>query len=87
MQYLTNTFAQVYGACSYGGSGYQNNICQTSASGGGSTSSSSAGGGLLTNTGFDILLVTTLACTIIFAALIVRFWKRPKKQSKTATQP
>lgn len=36
--------------------------------------------GALTNTGFDILLVATVACVIIFAALAIRLWKKGKKQ-------
>ncbi len=38
------------------------------------------GNSMLTNTGFDILASATLAGFIIFAALIIRFWKRPAKQ-------
>lgn len=78
-------FAQTYGACSYGGSSYQNSGCQTAATtpanGSGSSSASP-----LTNTGFDILLVATIACALIFVALIVRFWRRPKKP-QTGTDP
>jgi len=75
MQYVTNFFAQVYGACSYGGSSYQSSTCQT-------TTAGSSSGGILANTGFDILLIATLACTIILIAVLVRFWKRPAKNSK-----
>ncbi len=42
------------------------------------SSSSSQTGGLLANTGFDILLAVSFACLIIFAALLIRFWRRPK---------
>jgi hypothetical protein len=79
MQYDTTLFAQAYGACSYGASTYQNGSCQTTTTTGGSSGGSSAGG-VLTNTGFDILLIVTLACTIILAAVLVRFWKRPAKK-------
>ncbi|HTB49091.1 MAG TPA: hypothetical protein VK712_03345 [Verrucomicrobiae bacterium] len=81
MQYITNTdfFAQTYDACSYGGSAYGNNTCQTTGTASGSGSGSAAGG-LLTDTGFDILLAATLACTIIFVAVVVRIWKRHDKQ-------
>jgi len=69
-------FAQVYGSgsystCTYGTIGNQTTNC--------SSSSSSSNSGVLTNTGFDILLGATIACAIIFVALMVRFWKRPKK--------
>lgn len=78
MQYITTLFGQVYGACAYGGSTTQTGACATAASNsfGGKTSSSNP----LTNTGFDILLIVTLACTLMFIALMVRFWRRPKKQ-------
>jgi hypothetical protein len=72
MQYITQDFAQVYGACSYGAARYEQNTCQVQASAG-----SSGSGSILTNTGFDILLIVTLACTIAFVAVIVRFWRRP----------
>jgi hypothetical protein len=76
MQYITNFFGQAYGACSYGSSTYQNGTCQTTTTTTGGSSSNS----LLTNTGFDILLIVTIACFLAFVALLVRFWKRPKKQ-------
>jgi len=77
-----NLFGQVYGACGYGGSSYENSMCQTTATGtsSGGNSGSAAGGSILTNTGFDILLAATVAVAIIFVALLVRFWKRPKRQ-------
>jgi len=85
MKYVINILGQVYGGCEYGSSSYQNSTCQTgaasgSAAGGGSNS---AAGGILTNTGFDLLLAGTLAVTIIFVALLVRFWKRPKRESSS----
>jgi hypothetical protein len=33
----------------------------------------------LTNTGTAVLLFVSVACFIIFVALIVRFWRRPKR--------
>jgi len=33
---------------------------------------------MLANTGFDVLLAVSLACLIIFVALLIRFWKRPR---------
>ena len=79
MQYLTNSFAATYDTCAYGVSTYENGSCQTSGSGSGSSA-----GGLLTNTGFDLLLVATMACAIVFVALVVRFWKRPAKPDQQA---
>jgi hypothetical protein len=31
---------------------------------------------MLANTGLSIAVITTLACLIIFVALLVRFWRR-----------
>jgi TRAP-type C4-dicarboxylate transport system permease small subunit len=75
MKYYTY-FSSAYGACSYGGSAYQNGSCQTTTTAGGNSGS----GNPLTNTGFDILLIVTIACVLIFIALIVRIWRRPRKQ-------
>lgn len=69
--------AQAYGEGSYGASTYQNGT--TTATGTGTTSS----GGLLTNTGFDALLVITVACAIIFVALVVRLWRKPRRNSQS----
>lgn len=77
MIYAANIFASTYGCGAYGGGTYATNSCATTT--GGTTGS----GSVLTNTGFDLLLVATLAVTIIFIALLVRFWKRPGKQSST----
>jgi len=82
MQYLTDSFAATYGTCAYGVSTYENGTCQTSTSGG--SASGSSAGGLLTNTGFDLLLVATMACAIVFVSLVVRFWKRPAKPDQQA---
>lgn len=72
-------FASAYGSCTYGTSQFQD-TSQTCA--GGSTGGVGAsGGGVLTNTGFDILLVATLACVIVLAAVVVRFVRRPVKSS------
>lgn len=64
-------FASVYGAGTYDQSSYS-----TGTTTGTSTSGSS---GVLANTGFDLVLGATIGCIIIFAALIIRFWKKPKK--------
>ena len=79
MQYYI--FASTYGSGTYNTSTY-NGATNTST---GSTGGGSAGGSVLTNTGFDIAAAITVACVIVFVALVVRFWKRPAK-SQVATQ-
>jgi len=80
MSYLTN-IASTDGSGNYGSSVYDGASSSTSTTGTGSSSGSAAGGSVLTNTGFDILLAATLACVIIFAALIVKFWKQKEAQA------
>jgi sugar phosphate permease len=74
MEYLNKTFAQTYGQGTYGSLSYQT----------GTVSSSSSTGSILTNTGFDILLALTVACVIIFTAIIVNFYRRPKKSQTSS---
>jgi hypothetical protein len=88
MQYYTN-FAYTYDSGAYGASTYETSAASsastTTATTTGTTTGANSGGtsgtgtGVLTNTGFDVLVAATLACAIIFAATIVRFWKRPVK--------
>lgn len=79
-----NIFGDTYSCGAYGASTYSNGTC-TSSGGGGTSGSGSSG--VLSNTGFDLLLVATLAMTIIFIALVVRFWKRPGKKSAGPAEP
>ena len=79
MPYASYFFAQTYNSGAYGASTYQGSATSTSSGGG---TSSGTGSGVLTNTGFDVLLAVTLACAIIFGALIIRFWKRPVSSKK-----
>ncbi len=65
MQYIIYLLAYTYGSGSYGNTTYQ---------------TSSTSGGILTNTGFDLLLIASLAGVLIFAALMIRLWKRPIKE-------
>ncbi|HEY8999501.1 MAG TPA: hypothetical protein VIM53_04270 [Candidatus Saccharimonadales bacterium] len=65
-------FAQAYGEGTYSACNYNDSTSCT-------TSSSSSGSGTLANTGTMVLLVVSVACLIIFVALIVRFWRRPKR--------
>jgi hypothetical protein len=75
MNYTLTTFAQVYGACNYGQSTVGNSTCGTAVA---ASSGPQASRGLLTNTGFDVILAVTVACAIIFTALVVRFWRGPR---------
>lgn len=74
----TNLFATTYGCGTYGSGTYDNATCA-----GSTTGSTTGNGSILTNTGFDLLLVATLAVTIIFIALVVRLYKRPAKKPPT----
>jgi predicted MFS family arabinose efflux permease len=82
MTYATNILAQVYGGGTYDSGAYQGSTSSGTSTGSGS---GSAAGGILTNTGFDLLLVATVAITIVFVALLVHFWRRPSK--KLPTEP
>jgi hypothetical protein len=74
-------------ASTYGSGTYNTDVYNGSTSTGTSTGTgSSSGGGVLTNTGFDIALAVTVACVIVFAALVVRFWKRPRKNQVAAEE-
>ena len=74
--YMYSIFAQAYGEGAYGSSTYQDGTI------GSSTTTTASGGtnGALTDTGFDVLLIATIACVVIFVALLVRFWRRPAKK-------
>ncbi len=68
-------FASTYGSDPYGSATY-NGAAQSDATT--QSTTPTAGGGMLANTGFDVLLAVSLACLIIFVALLIRFWKRPR---------
>ncbi len=78
MTHIANLFASTYGSSTYSCSTYQNGTCTTAATGG--TTGGNVTNGILTNTGFDLLLIATLAVSLIFIALLVRFWKRRSKE-------
>lgn len=86
--YYTN-FAQAYGEGTYSACTY-NDAQSCASTGGGSTggtgTGSSSGGGGLANTGFDVLLVVTLACVLIFAGLMMRIMRK-KKHLQQPTSP
>lgn len=77
-------FAQAYGEGTYSSSTYSTQTTTGTGTGSGSGTGTS-GGGVLSNTGFDIAAAITLACVIVFAALIIRFWKRPNRQTVAET--
>lgn len=66
---LTQTwlFAAAYGAGTYGDGTYNNGVA---------AAASGSSGGSLVNTGTVIIGIATLACLLVFAGLVVRFWKR-----------
>lgn len=66
-------FASAYGSDTYNSSVYGSASTSTSTG----TTTSSNGGTTLANTGFDLLLAATLASVIVFAALVIRFFRKP----------
>ncbi|HYH75089.1 MAG TPA: hypothetical protein VD735_03960 [Candidatus Saccharimonadales bacterium] len=79
-------FAQAYGEGNYGTGSYscttqqeQQGICTVGTSGGNSNN----GSGGLADTGIAIVGIVTLACLLVFVALIVRVWRRPKLTTAT----
>jgi len=81
---MSYILASTYGSGNYSSDTY--NGSTTTATGGSGTTGSSPTPttGVLTDTGFDLVLVATLAAALIFAALIVRFWRRPAKSAANA---
>jgi len=79
MQYYVPYFAQAYGEDAYGAGSYScteeqeaSGVCTVAGTGSGSDP-----GGLIT-TGTAVLVLVTAACLIMFVALVVRIWSRPK---------
>lgn len=82
MKYNPLYFAQAYNEGSYGDGLYScteeqvaNGTCTTVA---GSADGTGFSGNGLADTGIAVLAIVTLACLIMFVALIVRIWRRPK---------
>lgn len=73
MKYLV--FAQAYGEGTYGECDYSSQHTAACAAGGANTSGGNPNSGLA-NTGIDLLVIATGACLLIFAGLLVRFWRR-----------
>jgi len=82
--YYVSHFAAAYGEGTYGACSYNEGGTNTSCTTSGSGSTSDTGSGL-TNTGVMIAGIITLACIIIFAALVVRMIRRGS-QRKLAAQ-
>ena len=80
-KYYSVYFGQVYGDGVYGACAYQDTTsCGTSAgTGTGTTTPAGGNHGGLVNTGFVVLVIATVACLLIFAAFIVKFWRKPRK--------
>jgi len=85
-KYYSVQFAQVYGGGAYGACAYQDSTsCGTSAgTGTGTTTPAGGTNGGLVNTGFVVLVIATIACLLIFAALAVKFWRKPRKLAPDA---
>lgn len=79
--------AQAYGSGDYGNCSYNTSTsCTSSSSSGGTaggTGGTSGGGSALTNTGLMIAVFVTIACVILFAAVVVRWWRRPRPATAT----
>lgn len=80
MKYFT-IFGQSYGEDTYGSCDYvadgqaSSHNCTVAAAGTGAADST----GGLADTGISIVAVLTLACLLIFIALIVRLWRRKQR--------
>lgn len=73
-------FADAYGQGTYGCGTYDNDAAASCATGTGTGTGAGAGGagtGSLVDTGMMLVVLATVACLIIFASLLVRFWRRP----------
>lgn len=76
-------FGATYSCGAYGAGNYQNSSCSSTSTG---NTGTSGNGGTLTDTGFDVVLIATIAAALIFVALVVRFWRRPKKSASPEGQ-
>jgi len=91
--YWITFFSSTYGSGSYNTSTYNGETQTSTGTGTGTGTNTGAGGtsgagGTLVNTGVGILIPITLACLIIFVALIVRFWRRkPVSSAAVKTTP
>jgi hypothetical protein len=72
------TFGDVYGAGTYDNGTYSS-AASTTTTGTGITGTST-NTGTLADTGTAVIVFITLACVIIFAALVIRMWRKPTKK-------
>ena len=78
-------FAQAYGQGTYSSCSYNDSTsCTTSGSG---TSGSGTSNGGLADTGLAIAVIVTLACLIVFVAMMVRIWRRPSRKPVAEVVP
>jgi len=80
MQIISLYTASTYGSNTFDSSNYNGSNTVANGTTTGSTTGSTAGGthgGTLTNTGFELLVIVSLASLIMLAAVVIRFWKRP----------
>jgi hypothetical protein len=71
--YVLEGFGDVYGSCAYGTSDFSSS---------GTCGTQSTDGSGLVNTGTAVVFGATLAATIIFVAMVIKIWRRPKKAGK-----
>lgn len=78
MQYFPFLFASLYGEGAYGECEYQEDCASAAANGAGGTN-----GAGLADTGIWIVAIATLACLLIFIALLLR-WLASRNNKKVA---
>jgi hypothetical protein len=86
MKYYSLYFAQSYNEGAYGEGSYActevqiaNDTCDIASAGtGGAGGSGANGSGGLVDTGLSLLVLATLACFVVFVALLVRIWRRQR---------
>lgn len=76
MGHYTLYFAQAYGEGAYGSCDYSEGETTAGVCAGAGTGTGNSSGGGLADTGIAIAGIVTLACLLIFVALIVRVWRR-----------
>lgn len=78
MRYNYNIFSDVYGAGNFGSNAFSDASSTNT-----STTTGSSGSALnsdaLVNTGFDLILGATIGSLIIFSAIVIRLWRKPRK--------
>jgi hypothetical protein len=78
--YTTSLLASTYSSSNYDGSTYNGSSTT-------STTTSSLAGGSLADTGTVVIAFVTVACLVIFVALLVRLWKKKPSQTGQVTSP